>query len=107
MNEVAQLASRLYAFEGRCFVLAVGLMMRTADIPAKLAHDIKEPWVERGGSAIIAPDARYLVEPVYDREQLIVADLDLTTIDRECMSLDVSGHYARPDVFSFSHGTIN
>jgi predicted amidohydrolase len=106
VNEVAQLASRHYAFEGRCFVLAVGLMMRTADIPAKLTHDIKEPWVERGGSAIISPNASYVVEPVYDREQLIVADLDLTMIDRECMSLDVSGHYARPDVFSFSHKTI-
>src|SRR5260370_221022 len=34
-NEIAQLASRHYAFEGRCFVLAVGLMMRTTDIPAK------------------------------------------------------------------------
>jgi predicted amidohydrolase len=78
VNEAAQLASRHYAFEGRCFVLAVGLMMRTADIPAKLAHEIKDPWVERGGSAIIAPDARYVVEPVYDREQLIVADLDLS-----------------------------
>src|ERR1700741_1306624 len=44
VNEVAQLGSRHYAFEGRCFVLAVRLMMRTADIPAKLPHDIKEPW---------------------------------------------------------------
>jgi len=107
VNEAAQLASRHYAFEGRCFVLAVGLMMRTADIPARLAHDVKELWVERGGSAIIAPDARYLIEPVYDREQLIVADLDLATIDRECMNLDVTGHYARPDIFRFSHSVIS
>ena len=106
VNEIAQLASRHYAFEGRCFVLAVGLMMRTTDIPAKMPHDVTEPWVERGGSSIIGPDARYVVEPVYDREQLIIADLDLSLIDRECMSLDVSGHYARPDVFSFSHRRI-
>jgi nitrilase len=58
-------------------------------------------WVERGGSAIIAPDSRYLVEPVYDREELIVADLDLSEIDQAVMTLDVSGHYARPDVFQF------
>jgi len=106
VNEVAQLASRHYAFEGRCFVLAVGLVMPTTDIPAKLSHDVKEDWVERGGSSIIAPDARYIVEPVYDCEELIIADLDLSLIDRECMSLDVSGHYARPDVFSFSHRRI-
>jgi hypothetical protein len=87
-------------------VLAVGLMMRTTDIRAKLPHEVMEPWVERGGSSIIGPDATYVVEPVYDREQLIIADLDLSMIDRECMSLDVSGHYVRPDVFSFSHRTI-
>jgi predicted amidohydrolase len=100
---MAQLASRHYAFEGRCFVLAVGLMMPRQDIPSALEHGVKEPWVERGGSSIIAPNASYIVEPVFDREQLIVADLDLSMIDRECMNLDVSGHYARPDVFTFSH----
>jgi nitrilase len=39
--------------------------------------------VERGGSSIIAPNASYIVEPVFDREQLIVANLDLSMIDRE------------------------
>ncbi|HTD96406.1 MAG TPA: carbon-nitrogen hydrolase family protein [Edaphobacter sp.] len=102
-NQMAQLASRHYAFEGRCFVLAVGLMMRTSDLPDELPHNVAHEWVERGGSAIIAPDASYLVEPIYDREELILADLDLTMIDRESMALDVTGHYARPDIFTFSH----
>jgi predicted amidohydrolase len=106
-NEMAQLASRHYAFEGRCFVLAVGLMMPTSDLPSELPHEVKDTWVERGGSAIIAPDASYLVEPIYDREELIVADLDLTMIDRESMALDVTGHYSRPDIFTFSHRVLN
>jgi nitrilase len=105
-NEMAQLASRHYAFEGRCFVLAVGLMMETSDLPSELEHGVTDKWIERGGSAIIAPDASYVVEPVYDREELIVADLDLTMIDRESMALDVTGHYSRPDIFSFSHRTL-
>lgn len=102
-NEMAQLASRHYAFEGRCFVLAVGLMMPAADIPAELPHTVTDTWIERGGSAIIAPDASYIVEPIYDREELILADLDLNMIDRESMALDVTGHYSRPDIFTFSH----
>lgn len=105
-NEIAQLASRHYAFEGRCFVLAVGLMMRAVDIPGELPHNVNEEWAERGGSAIIAPDATYVVEPIYDREELIVADLDLTMIDRENMALDITGHYSRPDIFTFSHRTL-
>jgi nitrilase len=106
VNEVAQLASRHYAFEGRCFVLAVGLMMPTSDIPSVLPHQVERQWVERGGSAIIGPDSNYIVAPIYDREELIVADLDLSLIDREAMALDVTGHYGRPDVFSFSHSPV-
>ncbi len=105
-HELHQLCSRHYAFEGRCFVLAVGLMMHPRDLPAELqavtdAKKHRGGWLERGGSAIIAPDARYIVEPVYDREELILADLNLNEIDQEFLTLDVSGHYSRPDVFTF------
>ncbi len=103
---VYQLASRHYAFEGRCFVLAVGLMMPAADLPdefvdGRTSQPGESQWVERGGSAIIGPDSRYVVDPVFDREELLVSDLDLTQIDRESMTFDVSGHYARPDLFRF------
>jgi nitrilase len=106
VHELHQLASRHYAFEGRCFVLAVGLMMPTEDLPRELDDGvISRPgygqWIERGGSAIIGPDSRYVLDPVFDREELLVSDLDLTQIDRELMTFDVSGHYARPDLFRF------
>ena len=107
VHEMHQLASRHYAFEGRCFVLAAGLIMRAKDLPDELPpvphlDGKKEAFVLRGGSAIIGPDGRYVVEPVFDRETTIVADVDLATIDRERMTLDVSGHYNRPDIFDFS-----
>jgi nitrilase len=40
--------------------------------------------------------------PVFDQETILHACLDLTEIERECMTLDVSGHYSRPDLFRFS-----
>jgi len=106
VHELHQLASRHYAFEGRCFVLAVGLMMPAEDLPRELRDGVtlqpgEDRWIERGGSAVIGPDSRYVVEPVFDREELLVSDLDLTEIDRELMTFDVSGHYARPDLFRF------
>jgi nitrilase len=81
-------------------------MMPASDVPQELTRGIPlsadyAQWIERGGSAIIGPDSHYLVEPVFDREELIVADLDFAQIDRETMTLDVSGHYARPDLFRF------
>ena len=106
-HEMHQVASRQYAFEGRCFVLAVGALMRASALPPELeAHPgrIASPdeWVMRGGSAIIGPDGKYVVEPVYDEPRLIVAELDLGRIREESMTLDVTGHYARAELFDFA-----
>ncbi len=112
VHELHQLASRHYAFEGRCFVLAVGLMMPAEDLPRELRDGAAllsggSQWIERGGSAIIGPDSRYILDPVFDREELLVSDLDLTQIDRQLMTFDVSGHYARPDLFRFEKRDIH
>src|SRR5215831_6382885 len=104
VHEMHQVASRHYAFEGRCFVLAAGLLMKVRDLPNQLAvtedlsHNLDQ-LVLRGGSSIIGPDGKYIVEPVFDEGRIVVADLDMTTIDKERMTLDVSGHYQRADLF--------
>ncbi|MEL7061899.1 MAG: carbon-nitrogen hydrolase family protein [Acidobacteriota bacterium] len=102
-HDAHQLASRHYAFEGRCFVLVAGLMMRHGDLPEQLvsqpAAGSAEDWLLRGGSAVIGPDGQYVLEPVFDEERLVVVELDLSHIDRQVMTLDVAGHYGRPDVF--------
>ncbi len=104
-HELHQVASRQYAFEGRCHVLVSGALLRGSDLPAELEPHpervARDGWVLRGGRAIIGPDGRYLIEPVYDEPRLLVADLDLGRRHEETMTLDVAGHYARPDVFRF------
>jgi predicted amidohydrolase len=102
-HELLQVASRAYAFEGRCFVLVAGSLLRASALPPELEpHPARvtspDQWVMRGGSAIVGPDGKYIVEPLYDEPRLIVADLDLARLHEERMSLDVTGHYARPDV---------
>ncbi|MGH7582755.1 MAG: carbon-nitrogen hydrolase family protein [Gemmatimonadales bacterium] len=106
VHEMHQVASRQYAFEGRCYVLAAGSLMRAAALPAELEpHPGKvsggDQWLLRGGSAIIGPDGAYLADPVYDTATTIMADLDLGRLAEERLTLDVTGHYARPDVFEF------
>lgn len=102
VHEKHQLASRQYAFEGRCYVLAVGQVMGRDDLPADLSRPDDAPeFVLRGGSAIIGPDAGYLTEPLLDKEDIILAELDPARLDEESMTLDVTGHYARPDVFRY------
>lgn len=102
VHEMHQVASRQYAFEGRCFVLAAGSLMRASSLPAELsphADRVTSPdqWVLRGGSAIIGPDGAYLAAPVYDEPVILFADADLSRVREESMTLDVAGHYSRPD----------
>jgi predicted amidohydrolase len=107
VHERHQMASRHYAFEGRCFVLAVGALMRGADLPPELEpHPDRvsgpDSWVLRGGSAIIGPDGNYIVEPVFEREAVIVAEIDLRRTREESMTLDVAGHYHRPELLTLA-----
>ena len=104
VHEMHQVASRHYAFESRCFVLAAGLLMKVRDLPKQLTVTEEllhkpDQLVLKGGSSIIAPDGKYIVEPVFDEEQVVFAELDMTAIDKERMTLDVSGHYQRADLF--------
>jgi predicted amidohydrolase len=106
LDEMYLIASRHYAFEGRCFVLAVGQIVEAADLPAGLEPPpglSREPGklVVNGGTCIIGPDGTLLAGPVFDREEILTADLDLGRIDEESMLLDVTGHYDRPDLFEF------
>jgi len=106
VRDMYQVASRHYAFEGRCFVLAAGLITAARDLPSdlELPPDLKgapDTLVCSGGSCIIAPDGALLAGPVFDREELLVAEIDLGRIAEESMALDVTGHYNRPDVFEF------
>ena len=106
VKELHQVASRHYAFEGRCYVLAAGALMRASALPPALEpHPERithaDQWVLRGGSAIIGPDGEYVVEPVYDEPGVLVAELDLGRIQEESMALDVTGHYHRPECFEF------
>jgi nitrilase len=97
--------TRFIAKEGRVFSLAANGLLGLADIPVDfpLRAALEEAGVTeycRGGSALAAPDGRWLVEPLADEERLIVADIDLAEVRAERLIMDPTGHYSRPDVFT-------
>lgn len=106
VKELHQIASRHYAFEGRCFVVAAGAIMRTRDLPRELEPvaalaDNPDAMLLDGGSAVIGPDGLYVAGPAFDCEALIMARINLSRIREESLTLDVTGHYSRPDLFEF------
>jgi nitrilase len=97
---------RHMAKEGGMFVLGACMPMKVSDIPAKYEfrqqyEDTKE-WINPGDSVIINPKGDIIAGPLHREEGILYAELDLSLIAHCKWSLDVAGHYARPDVFKFS-----
>jgi len=107
-----QLASRHYAFEGRCFVVAAGTYLTRDHMPADfelpdalaVAGDFGQPSdvIFPGGSGIVGPDGRWIAGPVFDAETIVYGEIDLARIGGEQQALDAAGHYNRPDVFQLT-----
>ncbi|WP_283091728.1 carbon-nitrogen hydrolase family protein [Gluconobacter sphaericus] len=102
-RDIWQASMRHIAYEGRTFVLSACQYMTRADAPEQYAcHQGNNPETVliRGGSVIINPLGEIIAGPIYDREAIITADIDLDDVIRGKYDLDVAGHYARPDIFN-------
>lgn len=90
------------AIEGKCYFINADMLVRKTSYPTDLnekeAVERLPEMVCRGGSCIIDPYGHYLTEPVWDKETIIYADLDMTLPAACKMEHDAIGHYARPDV---------
>jgi nitrilase len=100
--EVNNAASRIYAVEGQCFVLAPCATV-SAEMVALLCGDdpVKQQLLQQGGgfTAIYAPDGQLMHEPLPEgQEGIVYAELDLGMISLAKAAADPAGHYARPDV---------
>jgi nitrilase len=115
VRELHQIASRHYAFEGQCFVLAAGSVLSRGEILEGF-HSLDQTedgalqlleampgqdtdFVLGGGSAVIAPDSSYLEGPILNQALILYADIHPERISEGHLVLDTQGHYARPDVF--------
>jgi len=91
------------ALEGRCFVLGCNQFVTKDMYPTDLpgGEDLeKQPQVIcRGGSVVVSPLGKVMAGPLWDKEGILYANLDLAEAARGKMDFDVIGHYSRPDVF--------
>ena len=94
------------AREGGCWVVGSGCALRSCDLPESMPgrealFPNRDEWVNRGDSAIVAPGGKIVAGPLTGELGILYADLDLALVGHARRSLDVAGHYARPDVFQF------
>jgi nitrilase len=94
---------RHIAREGRCFVLSSCQYLTREAYP--------RDWLEttqmlpdvpiRGGSCLVDPMGNVIAGPLYDEPGILVATVDRAELAAAKFDFDVTGHYARPDVFGF------
>lgn len=103
-NPEWQSTIRHIAIEGKCFFVNADMVFGRKDYPA-LVDDAANAQVAalpeivcRGGSCVIDPYGHEVSGTVWDREEIIYAELDMQKVPASRMEHDPCGHYARPDV---------
>jgi nitrilase len=100
MRNSVDLICRNYALEGQVFVIVSCGVMTEDKVPDTFSLKKRTQWDVTGGSGIIGPNGQYLAGPVYEKEEILYADIDLREIVKAKAAFDVVGHCSRPDVVS-------
>ncbi|MFZ0469901.1 MAG: carbon-nitrogen hydrolase family protein [Thiogranum sp.] len=98
------------AREGRCWVVCSGVVLTNSDIPADFPeratlYPDSEEWINPGDSVVIAPGGEIVAGPMCKEKGLLYADVDPKCVGIAKRTLDVAGHYARPDIFTLHVNT--
>ena len=99
--------TRFIARESRSFVVSVSSLMSKSDFPKDTPYfnELIEKAPENmanGGSCIAGPDGEWIIEPVLNKEGLIIQTIDFNRVYEERQNFDPVGHYSRPDVTKLS-----
>ncbi|MBM3732085.1 MAG: carbon-nitrogen hydrolase family protein [Acidimicrobiia bacterium] len=105
LKNIVDAACRQYAFEGQVFVITASSYMNADMVPDWFELKDASYWDAAGGSGIIGPLGNYLAGPTYDKEEILVAELDFEQIIQAKSIVDSVGHYSRWDVLSLNLNT--
>lgn len=98
------------AREGCCWVVGSGNALKASDIPDDLPgratlYPDPEEWVNSGDSIVIAPGGKIIAGPMRKEQAILYAEVDRKRVGTARRSLDIVGHYARPDIFTLHVNT--
>jgi nitrilase len=93
------------AREGGLFIISTCMAWKMEDLPDrfefKKLYPKEREWINTGNSCIVGPNGKILAGPLEAEEGILYAEIDLNDILSAKRLFDVSGHYARPDVFEY------
>jgi len=95
MNHIAR--------EGGCWVLSTATALQGSDVPETFPERDKlfkdDEWINAGDAVVVKPFGGVVAGPLHNEKGILYATIDLETARNVRKSLDVAGHYGRPDIF--------
>ncbi len=80
--------------------------MQVSDLPDDFPERERlfdaEDWINDGNSVVVKPMGTVVAGPLNRDKGILYAEIDKEDARHARRSLDVCGHYSRPDIFSFS-----
>jgi nitrilase len=97
---------RHVAKEAGCWVIGTATALQGSDMPSDFpelaALYDRDEWINDGDAVVIEPTGAIAAGPLNRDKDILYAEIDSEMARRARRSLDVSGHYSRPDIFSFA-----
>ena len=85
-------------------MLGSATCLQAKDVPADFPERAKvypdpEEWLNPGDSVVVDPTGKIAAGPMHRERGILYATCDLARVAAARRTLDVAGHYNRPDVF--------
>ena len=97
---------RHIAKEAGCWVIGTATALQSNDIPADFPERDRlfEPdeWINDGDAVVVKPMGGIAAGPLRREKSILYAEIDREAARRARRSMDICGHYSRPDIFSFA-----
>ena len=95
------------AREGGCWTIGCATAIKASDIPADIPNRDElfpdaEEWINAGDAVVYKPFGGVAAGPMHQEKGLLVVEIEVEAARASRRKFDVSGHYARPDVFKLT-----
>jgi nitrilase len=98
---------RHIAREGGCWVAGCSTAIQCSDLPDGVPHKAEvfpdpDDWMSNGDAVLFQPFGGAVAGPMTKEKGILYGEYDLGQVIDGRRSMDIAGHYSRPDIFQLT-----